>query len=556
MDELGDDKPTIKRNPRVEPARPRGAGASPTAEDTVVDLQLPEAVRAALRGASAPTSARSRMPAFEVNTHSVASAAASDRGEDTASQGPSVTLRGAGWQPPTRGADETPSFRPREATPLSQAQQRQTVGARSQLPAGCHGFVPRQAAVTTPPPVRKTDPSRALFRDEALRAYESDQNITSALRTESVGAWAGFLLLAVAVGLALAVAIVGHVDLTARARGALQTPEGTANVGAAVDGPLLKVLVEVGQTVRAGDILAEVDGKAAQAELLRSSRAIEAIRARAQTEAETIEPLKQEALRLLERRTAITRRRVKSQGGDESRLRRRRDAYGDLTSSGAVSRLEVDQVTDLLSGAGRTRLSLLDQLTELESQITAIKRQEADRRAAFLQELAQAEAQRAAAELLVQQVFVRAPRDGRVESLLVRQGDAVHPGTLIAQIVPIQAPRLVVVFVPERDRAFLEAGRTARIEFDRLPRGEFGTIAAKVARVAKEVAPPAEVQRYLGEDGLRGAYVRVDLMLTDAGLPESVRKHLESGAKLTARVPLRKRRFLSLVFDPVRRWLD
>jgi len=531
-----DERPSDERTTRERAVRSVASRAPTTADDTIVDLQLPEAVRAALKGARAGSPA-------------------SIQGQEVLHSAPSTAVGGPRFRAPDRSEGHGAESRLIAAIPLTPAQEQQTVAARGPLiPTVAPAAITPQAS--GPSPLRKADPSRALFRDEALRAYESDLNITSALRTESVGGWAGFALLSIAVGMALAIATLGHVDLTARARGTLQTPEGTALVSAAVEGTLVKLTVEVGQIIAAGDLIAEVDGKAVQAELLRTSRAIEALQARARAEVETVDPLKREALKLLERRAAITRRRVKSQGGDASRLRSRREAYGDLTASGAVSRLEVEQVTDLLAGADRTRLSLLDQLTELESQITATKRQEADRRAALAQELAQAQAQRAAAELIAEQVFVRAPRAGRVESLLVRQGDAVQPGALIAQIVPVEAPRLAVVFVPEHDRAFLEAGRAARIEFDRLPRGEFGTVSATIARVAKEVAPPSEVERHVHEDGKEGAFVRVDLLLSEAALPESLRKHLESGAKLTARVPLRKRRFLSLVFDPVRRWID
>jgi pyruvate/2-oxoglutarate dehydrogenase complex dihydrolipoamide acyltransferase (E2) component len=150
---------------------------------------------------------------------------------------------------------------------------------------------------------------------------------------------------------------------------------------------------------------------------------------------------------------------------------------------------------------------------------------------------------------------VRAPAAGRLESLVVSPGSVVGVGSVLAQVVPEKAPRTIVAFLPAKEIAFVRDGGLATIELESLSVGEFGTTKARITRVSTDVATADEVTAALGE-ALPAPVVRVELSLLDDAIGERMRGHLRSGERVTARLHVRKRRVLGLLFDFVRRWVS
>jgi hypothetical protein len=88
------------------------------------------------------------------------------------------------------------------------------------------------------------------------------------------------------------------------------------------------------------------------------------------------------------------------------------------------------------------------------------------------------------------------------------------------------------------------------VELDQLPVGEFGQLPAQVVRIADELAEPSELSEAFGDGAPHGPHVRVELALLGART-----RALRAGTQVTARIALRDRRLLALVFEPARRWL-
>ena len=102
-------------------------------------------------------------------------------------------------------------------------------------------------------------------------------------------------------------------------------------------------------------------------------------------------------------------------------------------------------------------------------------------------ELEAARAQRDSLRFALDAAIVRAPIDGVVGSVSVRPGDPVIAGAPLGRVVAAAAPRTVVVYIPERDRAFVEKNAAVRVEVDQLPVWEFGALHGRVTRVASEI---------------------------------------------------------------------
>ena len=152
------------------------------------------------------------------------------------------------------------------------------------------------------------------------------------------------------------------------------------------------------------------------------------------------------------------------------------------------------------------------------------------------------------------QTEVHSPQPGRLEAIVVKPGDTVAVGTVIARLVPLGAPRQIVVFLPEADRAFLREGSDVSVELDQLPAGEFGHLRARVARIASDLATQTEIADALSDTKLTEPTFRVELALEEGAPLQALDQLLRPGSLVTARFVLRKRRLVTLLFEPLRRF--
>jgi multidrug resistance efflux pump len=399
-------------------------------------------------------------------------------------------------------------------------------------------------------------PSSPLFRRAALRAYAEGEEVATALRVDALSTWTFVSLLSMIVLVGLSISVFGRVNINAEGRGILQTPNGVRNVTARLDGVVKHVLVENGDLVEEGQQLLSIDASGLEAQLLDAERQLEAWKARHAQEYQRTQKLQERSMRLLRRRTRIAGQRIVSQRARVARLQEKARTFDLLAEKGVTAESDRIDAEDAMESAEREGLALRDERTSSEVQLTGLERAEAQRDAERSQELAMAMAKRDAVARQLTQTVLKAPIAGRIEALTISAGEFVQPGMRVARLVPAGKPVRAVVFVPERERAFLRAGAMARLEVDRLPAGEFGTVQARVEQVSDYLATQEELQRMFGDESYRGPVVRVALELLVGGANDRLARQLASGSMVTARIPVRERRIISLVLDPLRKWLD
>jgi multidrug resistance efflux pump len=227
-----------------------------------------------------------------------------------------------------------------------------------------------------------------------------------------------------------------------------------------------------------------------------------------------------------------------------------------LDHEGLIDRGSLESAQHEVDSAERAFLALEDQLAQTEIELGRLLRERDSDAARRAQELAEAEAKVEAARIWVGETFVTAPRAGQVEGLSVHTGQLVQTGTLLARIVPGGTQSSLVAFLPERDRAFLREGAEVKLDVDRLPVGEFGSLAARVTRISQDIAHPEELATALGAAAPEGVWFRVALELSEDERMTRLAPYLRSGTLVTVRAPLRTRRIIALLFDPIRRWLE
>lgn len=237
-------------------------------------------------------------------------------------------------------------------------------------------------------------------------------------------------------------------------------------VRAARAGRVLRVAVERGARVAAGDLLVELEDGEARAALQSASARAEAARAE---------------LRLLEQGGRAAERAqleglIAKLAVELEAARRDEAALERLAGQGAAARIELEQARDRgrqLAGeleAQRKRLGALVAETDLEAARARVK---------------EAEAALEAARLRLQQCQIRAPRAGAVYELAVREGDWVEAGGLVARVGEIERLR-IVIFVDEPELGRVRAGLPVQISWDALPERRWH---ASVERLPTQVVP-------------------------------------------------------------------
>lgn len=392
-----------------------------------------------------------------------------------------------------------------------------------------------------------------LFRKQALERPFSSEELGSVIQISPPWTWTVFGVLALMVLVAFVLSIVGRVEITGRGRGGLRPVGGVRPLQAQVAGVVAEVFAASGALVQEGSPILKLDSAPTQAALKEADGQLQLLSSSTyRTFGDAEDRLYELRLASLKNRIAVAREQSRSLNASLQFQERRLKAQLNLVESGLVSELSVDDVRDArgqlerqLAGNQATLLQLDDERTEAELQ----HRGQIWRRQ---QELHAAEARRESLAFPIQQSQILAPVTGYVESILVRRGDVVQPGQQIGKLVPKDAPMQVVVFLPERHRGFVRAGDSARLELDQFPYAEFGTLAARVLRIADDLAASYEVREVLGDDvRLESAVYRVELGF------QAPRSGLETrpGMLLDARFTLRRQRPITIVFEPLGRWL-
>jgi len=174
-----------------------------------------------------------------------------------------------------------------------------------------------------------------------------------------------------------------------------------------------------------------------------------------------------------------------------------------------------------------------------------------------LQDLSGSQSKRDALDSTLRQTHVLAPVAGFLEALVARPGDLLQPGQTIAKLIPEDSPLQVVAFLPEKDRAFVKPGDQVQLELEAYLFTEFGTLKGIVKRIGSDLASQYEIQNALGEAGkLETPGYRVEIELSPERPKHLAGVKIRPGMLLQARFTLRRQRLITVVLEPLRRWLE
>jgi hemolysin D len=396
-------------------------------------------------------------------------------------------------------------------------------------------------------------------------------------------------------------ASVGRLDVVAVADGRLVPRSQLRIVQPAEGGVMRELLVKEGERVRAGQVLARMDMRAAEADAATvqnelSTRRLQLRRIDAELAGSRLAPAPEDPPRLYaqaeaqrearalaheaslaEQRTAVSRARREMQAAAETRtklagalpvLEEQERAFEKLARDGYAGKLMVAQ-------RSRERLEAEQDLRAQEHRVEGARGaiEQGERRMAQISAAyrAQLQAERAEAETqfarLAQELEklshrqrlaeLRAPADGVVKDLATQTPGAVlAPGTVLMTLVPDGEALVAEVWLANQDAGFVASGQSAKLKLASFPFQRYGMLDATVARVSADSSERPDGAKAPGADGTRGsAYAyRAQLQPSTQELRLGEARHaLLPGMQLTAEIKLAERSVLEYLLSPVQK---
>jgi multidrug resistance efflux pump len=353
----------------------------------------------------------------------------------------------------------------------------------------------------------------------------------------------------------LTLATVIEIDVTDRARGVLRPLSGVRVLTSQTEGTVKAIAARSGDMLRAGAPIVQLESLQLEALTLEAKRQLQLLEAESGSYTAQRRTLVERQGRVLQSRFDLLTSQVASQEESVAYARRRLDAYLQLEKAGLTAALAVNDARDALAAAERQLATGREALQQARQELVGIEIQRTDEAWRSQQALSEARARVDALGVRAQQLLVRAPVDGLLESLSVKAGDAIRSGSTVAKLVPGPVPFRVLASLPERDRSSVRVGDQVAIEFDQLPYTEYGAVCGGIVRISGDLASAREIQEGFGDLVAQAdaAYlVEIDLTGRDTARFRSL---LRSGMLVTVRYTLRRRRPIQLLLAPIRsRW--
>ncbi|MFN6453065.1 MAG: HlyD family efflux transporter periplasmic adaptor subunit [Nostoc sp. EfeVER01] len=381
-------------------------------------------------------------------------------------------------------------------------------------------------------------------------------------------------------------AMLSKVDETGSARGRLEPQGRTVRLDAPVTGKVVAIKVKEGETVKAGQILLELESDLTRTELQQTQSKLEGQQNRVnqlqllknqltmslrtqqlQNQAQESEQIAQldqiqQRLNSSQQVYVLEKSRLKLANNEIQR-------YRYLWQKGAISKSKLEEI----EGAMFERQGLLEQAQSDIQQATTeiIKQQSTNQRISRTGELALLDSQKQIKELQsqvvdvlseinqtkkqiqslrfqVQQQTLRTPTDGTIFQLSINNaGAVVQPGQMVTQIAPQGVPLIFRAEMPSQESGFLRIGMPVKLKFDAYPFQDYGVTEGRL----RWISPDSKV--------VETAQGKIENFELEIELPKTYiqtknkRILLTPGQTATAEVIVWERRIIDFVLDPFKK---
>jgi len=408
-----------------------------------------------------------------------------------------------------------------------------------------------------------------LFRQEVIDAQRGEW-LGSIIVAAPLSRW---LLTSLALTLAAAILLFlffGHYTRRETVLGQLVPSACVLNIAAPGAGTITRLQVRDGQAVKAGDALLTLSSEQDSAALGDThalvGQQLDIQRSRLQADLLNQKQLSQQQADALQAKTALLHAQMGQIAGQLAIQQRQVNSNQQmlakikpLAAKGFVSAVQIQQQETAVLDAQaqyktlvRQQLDTRQQLDATQQQLAQLplddssKRNDTERQLASLtQSMAQNEMQRA--------VVLRAPHDGVVSTVLLKEGQMVGAGQPLLSILPSGSSLQAQLLVPSRAIGFIEPGSRVVLRYQAFPYQKFGQQYGRVTDISRSALSPPDIAALMGQQAqqqepLYRIQVKLDSQqISVYGKPESVKP----GMALEADILMERRRLIEWVFEPL-----
>lgn len=375
----------------------------------------------------------------------------------------------------------------------------------------------------------------------------------------------------------------GRIQEVSYAQGKLVPRGEVYKVQPTAQAEVTQLKVKEGQSVKAGQVLAVLDNRLAEAEVDRLQQSLVSYRlqliqlqglmdttrleANSRRAIASAEVQAQEAEISKIKTTITTDQTLLTQIEEETSAYQARMArLQPLVAEGVIAQEQLFEVEQALREHQRTSTEKqgelkqsLGELARLQAELSERqatgqqseleaqqKLQQLQREAAELQaKVTETETLLQAAQTKLQQMYLYAPVNGIVSALNIKNiGEVTQPGQTIAEVIPNGAPLILLAKLPTSEAGSVKQGMTVQIKFDAFPYQDYGIVPGKVLAIS----PDAKT------DEKSGTVYQVEIAVDRPSAKNASQTvEMQTGQTATAEIVTRNRRIIDVLLDPVRK---
>jgi len=294
-------------------------------------------------------------------------------------------------------------------------------------------------------------------------------------------------------------------------------PIQTVNLSPKVGGKLVELLVDQGDLVKEGQIVAKMDSSSIEPQILQAQSAVASARA-------NLERLRNGS-RLEDINAA--KAQVEAAKARADLAQKRLDRFQALSQQGVIAR---DRLDEIIADAEAAQGNLRDRQKQLERLVNGSRPEDILQGEAQLKE---AEARLQAAQVQLEDTIIRAPFDGIVSQKYANVGAFVTPTTTASvtssatstSIIALAKGLEVLAEIPEVDIGQVQTGQSVEIIADAFPdrvyKGRVRLIAPEAVVQQNVTSFQVRIDILSGEDSIRSG-MNVELKLTGKEIPQAL----------------------------------
>ncbi|WP_380182955.1 HlyD family secretion protein [Kalamiella sp. sgz302252] len=411
--------------------------------------------------------------------------------------------------------------------------------------------------------------NKSIFRSEAID-YQRQKWVGKALLISKIPALAiTGSCLAFVITIALCMAFFDYsrrIDVD----GEVITLPHSINIYSPQQGYIITNFVQVGDRVKKGDPLYEIDVSRTTSSGNVSSAAVESIKVQKENLHEIIRKLKDNKKYTLDNlQTQIdnyaaahkeTEKAVKNARESARKMEESLNNYEKHLKRGLITQDQLNyQRAQSLSQLSAYQ-SLSNQSIQENIQLSQLRSDKMTRGADFDNQISQSESQLSDLERQLAEykannsLIVNAKLDGIIESLSVTPGQMVEASASLAQIKPVDnVEYYLMLWLPDHSLPYVKKGDGINIRYNAFPADKFGQFPGKITSISSIPASPQEMSSY--SSGLRqekGAYYKVLVSIkTTEFSDKGKRLEIASGLQAKSIVFLEKKPLYQWAIAPI-----